>query len=137
MKINNEHHRFRGALVGIAAGLGATILCIAACSWLICAEIIDETCIGYCIIATVLLSSFVSAWVTIKRTKNNNLIMCMITGSGYYAALLTITILFYEGQFTGMMETAMLVLCGSLCVFLCGFRENRKAKNRKKIRYSG
>lgn len=137
MKINMEHHRFQGTPVGIVAGLGTTIFCVATCSWLIIAEIIDVTSIRYCIAAVVLISSFVAAWVAVKRTKNNNLIICIITGIGYYTALLTITILFYGGRFAGIMEPAMLVLCGSLCVFLCGFRGNRKAKNHKKIRYSG
>lgn len=137
MNTNKGRYHFFGALIGIATALIVTIVCTAIFAWLIHSEMIGERSVGYCVIATLLCSSFAGVCVTVKKAKHNNLVVCIISGMGYYAAMFIITALFYNGRFTGIVQTGLLVLAGSFCVFLCGFRGNRKGSGHKKIRYSG
>lgn len=137
MKTSKAENKFCGSLVGITAALGVTVICIAIFAWLTNSEIIKENHLDYCVMITVLISAFVGSWIAVRKVKQNSLLTCAIAGASYYVLLLMINILFYEGQFAGMIETGLLALGGSMCVFLCGFREKRKPNSHKRVRYSG
>ena len=98
---------------------------------------IKENHLDYCVVITVLISAFVGAWIAVRKAKQNSLLICTMAGASYYVLLLMINISFYEGQFAGMLETGLLALGGSMCVFLCGFRGKRKPNSHKRVRYSG
>ena len=129
--------KFRGSLVGIAVALSCTVICTAIFAWLTNSEIIKENHLDYCVVITVLISAFVGAWIAVRKAKQNSLLICAMAGASYYVLLLMINISFYEGQFAGMLETGLLALGGSVCVFLCGFRGKRKPNSHKSVRYSG
>lgn len=137
MNKNKGRNKFYAVLRGVSTGLVITMISVAACAGMIHTEMVSEKSCGYCVVATLLISSFAGVWFAVRAAKDNNLVVCMITGSGYYAGLFIISALFYGGRFAGITQTGLLVIAGSICVFLCGFRGKRKPKGRKRLRYSG
>lgn len=137
MKTSKAENKLRGVLMGITAAFVITVVCIVISAWLIDSEIIKEKYLDYCVMVAVLISPFVGTWIAVRKVKQKSLLICAIAGASYYVLLLMINILFYEGRFAGMIETGLLALGGSMCVFLCGFRVKRKPNSHKRVRYSG
>ena len=122
-----------GVLAGGACALAGTMLTSAVLAKLVDMEIIPQDKIGYGIMVLLLLCAFLGANEACRRVKRQYLIVSAISAGFYYSMLLSVTALFFGGQYSGMGVTAVLVLCGSLlAVFLrSGNREGRK---RRKIR---
>ena len=122
-----------GVLAGGACAFAGTMLTSAVLAKLVDMEIIPQDKIGYGIMALLLLCAFLGANEACRRVKRQYLIVSAISAGVYYSMLLSVTALFFGGQYSGMGVTAVLVLCGSLlAVFLrSGNREGRK---RRKIR---
>ena len=122
-----------GVLAGGACAFAGTMLTSAVLAKLVDMEIIPQDKIGYGIMALLLLCAFLGANEACRRVKRQYLIVSAISAGFYYSMLLSVTALFFGGQYSGMGVTAVLVLCGSLlAVFLrSGNREGRK---RRKIR---
>ena len=122
-----------GVLAGGACAFAGTMLTSAVLAKLVDMEIIPQDKIGYGIKALLLLCAFLGANEACRRVKRQYLIVSAISAGFYYSMLLSVTALFFGGQYSGMGVTAVLVLCGSLlAVFLrSGNREGRK---RRKIR---
>ena len=122
-----------GVLAGGACAFAGTMLTSAVLAKLVDMEIIPQDKIGYGIMVLLLLCAFLGANEACRRVKRQYLIVSAISAGFYYSMLLSVTALFFGGQYSGMGVTAVLVLCGSLlAVFLrSGNREGRK---RRKIR---
>ena len=122
-----------GVLAGGACAFAGTMLTSAVLAKLVDMEIIPQDKIGYGIMVLLLLCAFLGANKACRRVKRQYLIVSAISAGFYYSMLLSVTALFFGGQYSGMGVTAVLVLCGSLlAVFLrSGNREGRK---RRKIR---
>lgn len=122
-----------GVLAGGACAFAGTMLTSAVLAKLVDMEIIPQDKIGYGIMVLLLLCAFLGANEACRRVKRQYLIVSAISAGVYYSMLLSVTALFFGGQYSGMGVTAVLVLCGSLlAVFLrSGNREGRK---RRKIR---
>ena len=122
-----------GVLAGGACAFAGTMLTSAVLAKLVDMEIIPQDKIGYGIMVLLLLCAFLGANEACRRVKRQYLIVSAISAGFYYSMLLSVTALFFGGQYSGMGVTAVLVLCGSLLtVFLrSGNREGRK---RRKIR---
>ena len=122
-----------GVLAGGACAFAGTMLTSAVLAKLVDMEIIPQDKIGYGIMVLLLLCAFLGANEACRRVKRQYLIVSAISAGIYYSMLLSVTALFFGGQYSGMGVTAVLVLCGSLlAVFLrSGNREGRK---RRKIR---
>ena len=122
-----------GVLAGGAWAFAGTMLTSAVLAKLVDMEIIPQDKIGYGIMVLLLLCAFLGANEACRRVKRQYLIVSAISAGFYYSMLLSVTALFFGGQYSVMGVTAVLVLCGSLlAVFLrSGNREGRK---RRKIR---
>lgn len=122
-----------GVLAGGTCAFAGTMLTSAVLAKLVDMEIIPQDKIGYGIMVLLLLCAFLGANEACRRVKRQYLIVSAISAGFYYSMLLSVTALFFGGQYSGMGVTAVLVLCGSLlAVFLrSGNREGRK---RRKIR---
>jgi len=111
------------ALSGIV-GLFTTILGSIMIAYMVNAEWIAESNIGYSIMILLTVTSFIAAIIAWKKIKHRRIVVCLLAGAVYYCILLSITALFFRGQYQGMLETALLVLCGSLLAAMIG--SNRK-----------
>ena len=129
--------RTTGMAVGIFQGLlvsvVVTLVFTAVLAWLVAAEKIEVSAVGYGSMVALLLSAMLGSWVASAKIGCRRVQVCGITGCAYYLTLLSITALFFGGQYQGMGVAAILVLVGSGLPALLGMKQNkpRKAKIKK------
>lgn len=88
--------------------------------------------IGYAVLIVTLGSAWISAVISSKKIKRMKLMICMTSGICYFAMLIIVTGLMFGGQYSGVGETLLLVLCGSLLAYFSQFPN--KNKRIKRIR---
>ena len=124
-----------GLAVGALVSILTTILICAVSAHLISTEAIAEEQIGYCSIAALICSTILGAVTAVRKIKHKRLVVCILSGAVYYLILLSVTALFFGGQYQGMGVTLIVILLGSLAALLITGREGkgRTPSKRKKI----
>lgn len=120
-----------GLAAGAAAALGLTLALAALVAKLVETERLEEGGIGYGVMVILLLSSFTGAMVSAVRIKRQRLLVCLLSSVIYLGILLSMTALFFGGQYSGVGVTAILVLCGGALAILVGLRGERGGKRPK------
>ena len=137
MAVNRNTGRAMSLPAGLAVGAGCslamTLGLTAVLAKLVEAETIPVEKIGYGIMVLLVTSSFAGAMVSFGRIKRQRLLVCGVSGVIYFAVLMSVTALFFGGQYSAVGVTALLVLAGSAAAALLGLRQGRGAK-RTKIR---
>lgn len=123
-----------GLAVGGGVSLGVTLLLSAVLAWLVHRETIAMENIGYGILVLLLMASFLGAETAFGRIRRQRLLVCGLSGLIYFALLLSITALFFGGQYSGVGVTALLILAGSGAAALLGLRRGRGGKKIKSLR---
>ncbi|MBQ3541868.1 MAG: TIGR04086 family membrane protein [Oscillospiraceae bacterium] len=138
MKIKMPTGRSSGVSVGILIGVlvcvGVTLIATVILAWLITAEKMGESAVGYGAMVALLLSAILGSWTASAKIGRLRTQVCLITGGIYYLVLLSITALFFGGQYQGMGVAAILVIAGSGVTALLGIREKKSRKNKIKKR---
>lgn len=124
-----------GLAVGGGVSLGITLLLSAVLAWLVHRETMTMENIGYGILAMLLLASFLGAETAFGQIRRQRLLVCGLSGLIYFALLLSITALFFGGQYSGVGVTALLILAGSGAAALLGLRQGRGGKKIKPLRW--
>lgn len=122
-----------GLAAGTVTAMGTTLMMAAVLAKLIETEVVPEGAVGYGIMATLILSSFLGAMVSARKIKRQRMLVCGLSAGIYFGLLLSLTALFFGGQYSGVGATALLVLCGGALAFFAGLSGERGGK-RKKIR---
>lgn len=112
-----------GTIAGILILVGSTALL----STLVLNGVIPEAKISYCNLGIIILAAFFAAVIACKNTAEKRSIICMITGAVIFCVLLLTTALFYGGQYNGVGETGLLILCGSILPILTRRTKKKKA----------
>lgn len=120
-----------GLAFGAAISVGLTLLIAGILTWLVSEEKLAWENIGYGIMVLLLISSFAGALAAYGRIKRQRMLVCGIAGVVYFGILLSLTALFFGGQYDGMPVTALLILGGSAAAGLLGLGGNRGGKRRK------
>ena len=97
-----------GALVSI---LMTVMICIIG-GWMIGSEMIEQNKIGYCSITALLASAILGSMVASKKVQRKRFLITLASGGIYYALLVAVTIIFFDGSFQGMGVTLITVLIG-------------------------
>ena len=95
-------------------------------------EQLKETHIGYGVIVLLIISTWAGVKLAGGNAPEQKLLLSLITGTGYFVLLLIITVLFFHGRFSGMIETGLLILCGSFLGIMPGFKKNKPGKGIKR-----
>ena len=120
-----------GLAFGVTMSLLLMIVMAAALAKLVEKEIIAETQIGYGVMVLLLLSTFAGSKLAWSKTKRRRLATCMAAGGIYFLVLLSITALFFGGQYEGVGVTAPLILAGSGLASLPASQKKRAGKGYK------
>lgn len=108
------------------AGLITIIVGSLIIAHLINMEYVSEDKIGYAVMILLLAASYICSITAWKKIKRRKLLMCLSAGIVLYIILLSITALFFGGQYSAVGETALLVLCGSLLPVISIFTKKSK-----------
>lgn len=125
-----------GLAMGGLTSLVITLVLAAVIAKLVDSEALAEENIGYGTMLLLLAASSMGALVSVSKIKRQRLLVCLLSGTVYLGALLSITALFFGGQYEAVGVTALLVMGGSMVTGLLGLREKRGGKRQRiKIRH--
>lgn len=127
--------------LGLGIGLGVSMLITLAAVGILAGMVlkgtVGENAIGYGAMLIVPLSSALGALAAALAVKHRWLVVCAGVGGLYFVTLLSITALFFGGQYSGIGVTALLILLGTgaACLFRLrgekkGFRSKKKYRTR-------
>lgn len=120
-----------GLVFGAAVSLGITLISAAILAKLVDMERLAWENIGYGIMILLLLASFFGSMAAYAKIKRQRMLVCAVSGVIYFGMLLSITALFFGGQYDSIGVTAGLVLAGSIAAGLLGLRGGGGKKGRK------
>lgn len=120
-----------GIAVGGLTSLSITLVGVAVLAWLIHKERMAMDSVGYGIMALLLIASFLGAVTAHRKIRRRRMVVCTVSGITYLGMLLCIPALFFGGEYSGVLVTALLVAAGSFCAGLLGLRQGRGAGRRK------
>ena len=122
-----------GLAVGALFSIGATLLLTAVLAKLVEGETVQQENIGYGVMVILTVSAFTGALVSFGRIKRQRLLVCGLSGLLYFAILMSMTALFFGGQYSSVGVTALLILLGSAVAALLGLKQGGGGR-RKKIK---
>jgi len=126
-----------GLAVGAAVNIVITGMLTALLAILLDRETIAWEAVGYGILIMIMLSTFLGAVTAYSRIRRQRLLVCLMSGAVYFAMLLSVTALFFGGQYEAVAVTALLVAGGTGCAALPGLGQGRGGRNRRRMkRYS-
>ena len=124
--------------LALGAGVSAVVtgLMTAALAGLLNQETIPWETVGYGILIMVMLSAYLGALTAWSKIRRQRLMICMMSGLVYFGMLLSVTALFFGGQYQAVGVTALLVAGGSGCAAVTGTGKGRRRQrvNTKKLR---
>lgn len=120
-----------GLAAGAGVSLGLTLGGTGLMAWLVNRELLEMEAVGYGILGMLLMASFLGAMAAFRRIRRRRMVVCLASGGVYLGMLLSITALFFGGQYSGVWTTALLILAGSLTAGLLGVRRGRGGKVQK------
>ena len=120
-----------GLAFGALCSVMSTMIFAGILAKLIEKETIPESSIGYGVMILLILSSFLGAMMAFGKIKRQRVVVCGASGAIYFGILLSITAMFFGGQYSAVGETALLVVCGSGLAALLGLQEGRGGKKPK------
>lgn len=120
-----------GLTYGGICSLMITILGSMMIAKLVSEEIVKETKIGYCVMVMLITAAYSGAMCAKIKIKRRKLMVCTLSAITYMLILLMTTVLFFGGQFSSVMETVLLVVCGCTLAALTGVGKKRAYKIRK------
>ncbi len=125
-----------GLAIGALISMIITIIVAAIGAHLMISEMVSHEQIGYCSIAALLSGTILGAMVSSRMVKRRRLIVCLLSGLTYSLILLSITALFFGGQYEGVIVTFVTICIGSVAAALLVSRETmQKSKMKRKKSY--
>lgn len=125
-----------GIGTGAAVSVGITLLGTALLAELLDAETIQWEVIGYGVLIMVMLAAMLGCITAMKKIKRQQGIVCLLSGLTYWGILLSVTALFFGGQYEAVSVTLLLIVGGCGCAFFLGARQGRGGKMQKGKRIS-
>ena len=113
---------------GVLVSMTATLTGAAIAAKLIEREVLSWAQSGYAVLVILLLSAWMGAMVSAGKIKRRRVAICFASGAIYLLMLMCITALFFGGRYSGVGETALLILCGSGVAVFTG--KTSKSKGR-------
>lgn len=120
-----------GLMWGAGTSVAVTLLGAAVTAVLLNREVLAESSVGYSVMVILLAASFAGAMTARSRIKRQHLLSCVLSGAVYFLVLLSLTALFFGGQFEAVGVTGLLVMGGSMLALLVDKQPGRGGKRRK------
>ena len=122
-----------GLACGMITSLGTLFGGTAIIAKLIESETVSWKNAGYIILVILILSSWVGGLTSYRKIKRQKAAVCIINGLLLFLSLIIITALFFGGQYSGVGETVILLICGSALAILTETEGKRKTKRRMQL----
>lgn len=117
---------------GVAASIVLTIVGAMILAVLINNETITEEGAKYGIWGVLILSSICGTQMAALCAQKRRLIVCLLSGLGYFAILLAGTALFFGGQYYGVVQTVAIIAVSAALTGFIGIKGQGRTKVRHK-----
>ena len=117
--------------IGVLVCIVGMILGISVSAILIERELVAAERAGYCVMTAVMLSAFAGAMTATRGMKSGKLSVCALTALGYFAVLLSLTALVFDGEYAGVAANCMLSLCGCVVTVFLGTKDKKQTFSMK------
>ena len=122
-----------GIAVGVFTAMITTLCASALTAKMLQYQWLKEEIIAYCAMVILFFTAWIGAAVSYSKIKQHKAMICLIFALSYFALLLGISILFFEGSMSGVGGTVSLIIGGSfLTVFLKTATGKRKIRKKQK-----
>ena len=118
----------RKLLFGWLAAIAVLVAGIGLVAMLIENDLLGQIWFNYGTVLIILLSSFIGSLITMLGVDRRKLITSGLFAVGYWGILLAITALFFEGRYSGVGVTLLLVVAGSVMPALLSVRGGNKRR---------
>lgn len=92
-------------------------------------EMISWEIAGYWILVMIMLSAYLGSVTACRKIRRQRLMICLMSALVYWGILLSVTALFFGGQFEAVGVTALLIMGGSICAALSGTGKGKRVKD--------
>lgn len=115
-----------GLLFGTGISISVTVLGAVVVAYLLEHETVKWESVGYGVLFVLLLASFLGAKASWMKIKRQRMMISLMSGILFYAVLLSMTALFFGGQYESAGVTLVLVIAGSCTAGILGNVANRE-----------
>lgn len=120
-----------GGLTSLLVTIGGSMLSAA----LILKNDLPEEAVGYCSAGIIFFSTYLGAQLAAAQIKHRRLYVYSLSALIYFGCLLSMTALFFGGQYQGVAVTGLVVLAGwGVCVLTGRGGQKRRPAHKVKIK---
>ena len=124
----------KAILSGTSTGAATSFLGAAVLAKLLDMEVMKMENVGYGILMIHLLAVFLGVKATLRRAGKAGTWAAAATGASYFLLLLAVNALFFQGEFTGMGVTLLLIAAATAGAVLTeGKHSGKRGRRRHKI----
>lgn len=127
MKKLKSHIISKSLLTGIFAGVGVVLIGAIITAYLIYSEYMSFENVGFAVVTTMLVASFVTAKIT-SHGKTKRLVWCLTGVLGVWLILILINLAACDGEISSTMIIALPMLAGGVSAALIGHPKMGKKK---------
>ena len=125
-----------GILFGTLTGVAILLIGTAMIAGLVYWETVQPESVGYTVMLLVILGTFFGCFAATMVVENHILPVSLSTAVLLLFIMLSVTAMFYDGGFSGVPVTLLLVAGSSIAAALVSFRiRNQKKNYRKSIKW--
>ena len=120
-----------GIMIGALLAMGITVIGSAIIAKMVDLGYIQQRNVGYGIMVMLVAASYAGVTISCKRIRRRFLMTALLTAIVYWLFLLGITALFFGGQYDAILETGLLIVCGSVIALLSIIGHKKSTKKYK------
>ena len=129
---NKERSILSAVCIGVLISISVMLIGVFIVSLLILNETVTNSTTGYLVMADILISTMVGSIGAIGVAKRKLAIVALCSSLIYMLSLISLTAVFYDGQYSGVPATLLLVMCGGISSVLVESKRNARQKMRHK-----
>lgn len=123
--------------IGTVASIITSLVIAVILTMLIEHDKLSPEMMNYGVMLLLMLSAVVGAMIARIRYSSRIMIVCIITAVCYWISLLCVTALFFDGSYSGVPATALVIIAGGIIAGCAPTGQRKSAKKRiRKKRYS-
>lgn len=119
------------AALGAAVSAAVTFLCAAVGAAVISSGVLSEGAMDYLTIAILLVATLIGAMSGAGGAKEKRLYVCLLVAVIYFGVLLAMTALIFDGQYDGVIVTAVVLFSGSIVAAMAGKGKGKRVNLRR------
>lgn len=123
-----EKNTAAAVLTGVGVSIVVTFVGTLAIALLVMKETISDQSIGYCVLGLTLAASMVGSITTTQILKSKLLIVSLATSVTFALVLLSVTAMFFGGEYRGVAITLPVIIGGGISAVLFSWKKINRPK---------